>query len=189
MTDKSKKLLRGLTIKEDIAHPLRYINKDDRDINYIVVHYTGNFSDCDENNARYFKTDPRNNSYASAHLFIDNGSTTLSVELNNIAYHCGSTNGYKHANCRNNNSIGVEMCCFNNYKVHKKTIERTANVVARIAYNLKWTSDNIDDWLLRHYDVTGKLCPRQFVENVDGWIEFKELVVKKLNYKYKKYAK
>ena len=28
----------------------------------------------------------------------------------NVAWHCGSMNGYKHKYCRNTNSIGIEMC-------------------------------------------------------------------------------
>ena len=188
MTDYTKKLLKGLTITENQAHPLRFIEKSDRDIKYLVVHYTGNFKDTAENNANYFKSNPRNNSYASAHLFVDNDIVILSVELNNIAYHCGSNSGYKHADCRNANSIGIEMCCFNNYAIHKSTIERTANVISRLAYNMKWKSEDINKWLLRHYDVTGKICPGQFVRNPLEWVEFKKLVKKKLDYKYKKYS-
>ena len=28
--------------------------------------------------------------------------------------------------------------------------------------------------VIRHYDVTGKICPKYFVENEDAWSNFKE---------------
>ena len=30
----------------------------------------------------------------------------------------------------------------------------------------------IDD-VIRHYDVTGKICPKYYVENEDAWVRFK----------------
>ena len=30
------------------------------------------------------------------------------------------------------------------------------------------------DDVIRHYDVTGKNCPKFYVENEDAWIKFKE---------------
>ena len=34
--------------------------------------------------------------------------------------------------------------------------------------------------VIRHYDVTGKICPKYFVENEEAWKEFKENVKKAL---------
>ena len=28
--------------------------------------------------------------------------------------------------------------------------------------------------VIRHYDVTGKACPKYYVENEDAWLQFKE---------------
>ena len=34
--------------------------------------------------------------------------------------------------------------------------------------------DLTEDQVIRHYDVTGKNCPKYFVENEDAWAQFKE---------------
>lgn len=49
---------------------------------------------------------------ASAHYYVDiDGSVWQSVEDRNIAWHSGRTDGiYKHPECRNTNSIGIELC-------------------------------------------------------------------------------
>ena len=31
-----------------------------------------------------------------------------------------------------------------------------------------------EESLIRHYDVTGKLCPKYFVENEEAWKKFKK---------------
>ena len=36
----------------------------------------------------------------------------------------------------------------------------------------KFSLDEND--VIRHYDVTGKNCPKYFVENEDAWEQFKE---------------
>ena len=28
--------------------------------------------------------------------------------------------------------------------------------------------------VIRHYDVTGKICPKYYVENEDAWLSFKQ---------------
>ena len=75
-------------------------------IKYIVVHYTGNDGDTDENNAKYFQN---NVVEASAHYFVDDDSINQTVPDKYIAWNCGAKT-YKHADCRNTNSIGVEIC-------------------------------------------------------------------------------
>ncbi|MBR1738521.1 MAG: N-acetylmuramoyl-L-alanine amidase, partial [Firmicutes bacterium] len=76
-------------------------------IKYIVVHYTASPNDTAEGEATYFK-----NTYvgASAHYFVDGDSVYRSVNDKDTAWHCGA-NKYFHNECRNDNSIGVEMCC------------------------------------------------------------------------------
>lgn len=41
-------------------------------------------------------------------------------------------------------------------------------------YNLKY--DLTADQVIRHYDVTGKICPKYFVEDEDAWVEFRRNV-------------
>lgn len=136
-------------------------------IKYIVVHYTANDGDTDENNGNYFK----NNSVgASAHYFVDDDSVTRSVPDENIAWHCGASS-YKHKECRNANSLGVEICDdIRNNVIYpsEKTIKNVIEVVEWLMDKYNVPKSNV----IRHYDVTGKLCPAYWVDNAKWKSEF-----------------
>lgn len=141
---------------------------NNRDIKYIVIHYVGAYSNAYAN-ARYFKSVYRG---ASAHYFVDENEIYRVVEDKDIAWHCGAKY-YKHLHCRNSNSIGIEMCCFNNngtMDVSEKVIERTIELTKELMkkYNIPITN------VIRHYDVTGKACPKPFITNQSRWIDFKD---------------
>ncbi|MFQ8686929.1 MAG: N-acetylmuramoyl-L-alanine amidase [Anaerotignaceae bacterium] len=141
-------------------------------IKYIVVHYTGNNGDAALANTNYFK------SYrgASAHYFVDETSIYQSIEDKNIAWHCGA-NSYKHPYCRNSNSIGVELCSNitgGKYAFKPKTVDNAVWLVKELMakYNVPITN------VLRHYDVTGKLCPEPYVRDIEAWVDFKDKLTK-----------
>ena len=142
-------------------------------VKFIVIHYTGNKKDTAKANATYFHDGSRG---ASAHYFVDENSCYQSVALNNAAWAVGGTSVYKHADCRNKNSISIEMCCSGNSIVSEKTINNTAYLCAELC-NIGITADTVDIFVLRHYDVWDKQCPAQWAnENNSGWIAFKEKV-------------
>ena len=155
-------------IKTNIAHrgnfgSLRPLSQ----IKYIVIHYTANDGDTDENNGVYFKN---NDVDSSAHYFVDSDSITMSVPDEYIAYHCGAKT-YKHKECRNSNSIGIEICDdVRNGVIHPsaKTIQNTIELVRYLMdkYNIP------HEHIIRHYDVTGKKCPSFWVDNVKWKNEF-----------------
>lgn len=130
-------------------------------IRYIVLHYTANDGDTDENNGNYFA-----NNYvgASAHYFVDGDSVTQSVPDNHIAWHCGSSYGYKHRECRNSNSIGVELCDERRNGVYYPTNETIANALELVEYLMKKYNVPKSN-VIRHYDVTGKKCPSYWCGN------------------------
>lgn len=157
------------------CHSSRYkkANRSKNDIKYIVVHYTANNGDTALNN---LKNASRKGRAASAHFFVDEKEACQSVAVKDIAWHCGTSGKYKHANCRNANSIGVEMCSRIKNGVYyflPATVENTARLVADLMaeYDLPLSR------VIRHYDVTGKLCPRPYVDE-KAWAEFKALVRK-----------
>lgn len=135
-------------------------------IKYIVIHYTGSIGSA-ESNAKYFANANRN---ASAHYFVGyKGEIFQSVEDKNIAWHCGSKN-YKHADCRNANSIGIEMCtkttgstrvADENWFFEDATVESAVELTKELMKKYSIPKENI----LRHYDVTGKTCPAPYVFN------------------------
>lgn len=129
-------------------------------IKYIVIHYTGNDGDTDENNGKYFKN---NVVEASAHYFVDDDSITQSVPDNHVAWHCGAKT-YKHKLCRNANSIGIEICDdIKNGTIYpsQKTIANALELVEHLMQKYSIPKENV----IRHYDVTGKHCPAYWIDN------------------------
>lgn len=133
-------------------------------IKYIVIHYTTNDGDTDENNAKYFKN---NIVKASAHYFVDDDSVTQSVYDNYIAYSVGGnkysntgiTGGGKYyGKCTNRNSISIELCDdVRNGVIYPsaKTIDNAVELTKRLMVKYNIPASNV----IRHFDVTGKACP------------------------------
>lgn len=145
-----------MEIKTKLANKGNYGSaRSINDIKYIVIHYTGNDGDTDENNGIYFN---REVVQVSAHYFVDSDSITQSVPDDYIAWHCGTKQAYKHKECRNANSIGIEICDdIKNGVIYPsaKTIENTLELTKSLMKKYNIPKENV----IRHYDVTGKLCP------------------------------
>lgn len=139
-------------------------------IKYIVIHYVGATSSA-KANADYFAAQNRN---ASAHYFVGHsGEIYQIVEDKDIAWHCGA-NSYKHKECRNANSIGIELCCRttgdpskadNNWYFEDATINAAVELTKELMKKYNVPIENV----IRHYDVTGKTCPAPFVYNNKKW--------------------
>lgn len=159
-----------MEIKQVPAHQSNYNKGRKQPIQYIVVHYTANNGDRAEGNGNYFAQANRN---ASAHYFVDENTIVQSVLDNDTAWHCGAKS-YKHEKCRNNNSIGVEMCSEKDnsgqYYINQETQNTAIAVVKIIMEKYNIPLENV----LRHYDVTGKICPEPFVRNQVQWLDFKK---------------
>ena len=139
-------------------------------VEYIVIHYTAGRGDTARNNGEY---SAREVTGTSAHWFVDETDAVLSVEEHFVAWHCGGA-VYKHPACRNSNSIGVELCsemdAKGEYYFNSATVENAKELVRQLMakYNVP------EERVLRHYDVTGKICPAPFVgAGKTAWEEFK----------------
>lgn len=177
ITDK----IHGLTVDTSIkCKSTNYTNMSSRDVKYVVMHYTGNSADLARSNVLYFNSGDRS---SSAHLFVDEENIYQSVELRDKAWHCGCSSGYKTA-CRNDNSIGIEMCCSGNYKIAEKTQIHAAYVCAYICKLIGITASNVDTYVLRHFDVvkSDKECPAPMVKDLALWKKFKTMVKNILQY-------
>lgn len=151
-------------------------------IKYIVIHYVGSLASA-EANANYFAMADRG---SSAHYFVGHdGVIWQSVEDANAAWHCGSKTGYKHPECRNANSIGIEMCVrkantksmnANNkdWYFEDATVDSTVELTKYLMKKYNIPPKNV----IRHYDVTGKVCPAPYVHNNTNhtWDEFKQRI-------------
>ncbi len=165
----------GIEYYEIPAHISNYTKGRKQNIKYIVVHYTANDGDTARNNGNYFSQPNRN---ASAHYFVDENEIIQSVKDTDTAWHCGAKS-YKHELCRNDNSIGIEMCSKKNqdgqYYINQATQNRTIKLIKVLMKQYNISIENV----LRHYDVTGKLCPEPFVKNQVQWLDFKKILSEK----------
>ena len=168
--------INGINVNGSIkASSKNYNSRTSRSVGYIVMHYTGNPKDTARANCNYFASGSRS---ASAHFFVDDSSIYQSVALRDIAWHCGGKQ-YFHAACRNSNAFGIEMCCTaGNYKISDKTIKNSAYLCAYLCEMLGIGADEVDKYVLRHYDITHKICPAQMAnsENDADWANFKKQV-------------
>lgn len=140
---------------------------------YLVIHYTAGDGDTAQDNGLYFARGPVG---ASAHWFVDEKEAVLSVPEEHIAWHCGADK-YVHPDCRNSNSVAVELCSRKNdrgeYEIPTRTLENAAELVRKL---MKKYGVPIE-CVLRHYDVTGKNCPAPLVE-AGKWKEFLESLMR-----------
>lgn len=164
-----------LEIKNMFADPSNY-SVDSKKVNkYIVIHYTANNGDTAKGNCNYFASANRN---VSAHFFVDTKEIYRSVLEKNRAWHCRADT-YKHKECRNSNSIGIEMCSLKDsagrYYIDSKTVDLTVSLVKELMATYNIPAENV----IRHHDVTGKLCPEPMVRDEKQWLKFKEAIATK----------
>lgn len=148
-------------------------------IKYLVIHYVG-ASGGAKANCQWYAGGYRG---ASAHYFVDfSGEIWQSVEDQNIAWHCGAKS-YLHPECRNANSIGIEMCVRNRGSQADTSRDwyfEEETVTAAIELT-KWLMKKYGispDHVIRHHDVTGKICPNPYVYNqgTHTWSDFKQSI-------------
>ena len=138
-------------------------------VRYIVMHYTANNGDTARNNCDYYHR--VGGLQASAHYFCDEYGAMQSVREGDTAWHCGAR-AYWHPECRNANSIGIEMCsrkrADGSYYIKPETVANAAALAKDIMQRYGIDTDHV----VRHYDVTGKRCPMPWVNDPAQWTAF-----------------
>ena len=138
-------------------------------VRYIVMHYTANNGDTAKNNCDYYHR--VGGLQASAHYFVDEHGAMQSVREGDTAWHCGAR-AYWHPECRNGNSIGIEMCsrkrADGSYYILPETVANAAALAKDIMQRYGIDTDHV----VRHYDVTGKRCPMPWVNDPAQWTAF-----------------
>ena len=176
-------------IKVKLANRSNYGGKrNTANIEYIVIHYTANDGDTAKGNGNYFAN---NIVGVSSHYFVDDDSIINSVQDDYIAWAVGG-NKYKYTKgaaffgkCTNADSISVELCDIKKngvYDFTEATIKNAAELVKLLMEKYNVPIEKV----IRHYDITGKICPKPFVENEKAWKEFKERLVDKMEKRYNK---
>ena len=120
---------------------------------YIVIHYTGNKTDTAAANANYFKSVNRG---ASAHYFVDRTQVVQVVSDNDTAWSVGVNYGSNNLfnQCKNNNSINIEMCSTNG-KIADETYNNTVALTKSLMKKYGIPASRV----VRHWDVCSKACP------------------------------
>ncbi len=131
-------------------------------VNGVVVHYVGNPGTTAEQNRSYFAyLAETHETSASSHFVVGMDGTVIQcVLLNEISY-C--------SNHRNADTIAIE-CCHPD-ETGKFTGE-TMDALTRLVDWLIGTYGLEREDILRHYDVTGKECPKYFCDYPDQWEKF-----------------
>ena len=154
-------------IKENGGFKGYNVSKRTAKIEYIVIHYTGNDGATAADNVKYFNSADRQ---ASADYFIDfDGSIHAynNSPATQYSWHCGGDLESSHHPlfriCKNGNSIGIELCTkkvMGSWTFTDKTVAGAVSLVKYLMSEFGVPADHV----CRHYDVTGKSCPR-----VSGW--------------------
>ncbi len=124
----------------------------------IAVHYVGNPNTTAMQNRNYFN---QQGVTVSSHFVVGlEGEVVQCVPLDEIS---------SATNHRNRDTISIEVC---HPDVSGQFSEKTYASLVRLVTWLcrEFELDQFD--LLRHYDVTGKLCPLYYVKNPDAWTQF-----------------
>ena len=139
-------------------------------INNIVIHYTANPGTTAKQNRNYFEglKDSRK-AKASSHFIVGlDGEIIQCVPTWEIAYA---------SNHRNSDTVSIETCHKTSDGTYtKETYQSMVKLTAWLCEKFDLTDDDI----IRHYDITGKICPKYFVEDENAWEKFKEDVKKVL---------
>ncbi len=138
-------------------------------VNGIVVHYTANPGSSAKDNRDYFQNLMlTHKTKASSHYIIGlDGEIIQCIPLEEISYA---------SNSRNTDTIAIECCHPDETgEFTTKTYDSLVKLVAWLCNKYGLSSDSV----IRHYDVTGKACPKYFVDNEDAWKEFLKDVDKK----------
>lgn len=133
-------------------------------IRNIVIHYTANPGTSAEQNRNYFESlkDTKARK-ASSHFVVGlEGEIVQCVPTWELAYA---------SNNRNSDTVSIETCHWSeDGKYTDETYKSLVYLTAWLCEKFELTEDDI----IRHYDITGKVCPKYFVEDETAWLNFKK---------------
>jgi N-acetylmuramoyl-L-alanine amidase CwlA len=169
---------------------------NNRKIEWIVLHYTAGTTSAQgaaQNTASYFARTPNQ---ASADFIIDDADI-VQYNPDPKNYYCWAVGGKLYSNkvcsiagslygqCRNNNSISIEMCSRKKNTASLAATDNdwyltdsTVNNAVKLTKYLMQTY-NIDiNHVVTHCHVTGKWCPQPWVRNENALAQWREFLKK-----------
>lgn len=140
-------------------------------VNGVVVHYVGNPGTTAQQNRDYFQglknQSGSNTTSVSSHFIVGmDGEIIQCIPVDEKAFA---------SNQRNADTIAIECCHPEADGVFTEaTYESLVKLTAWLCKELDLTPKEV----IRHYDVTGKNCPKAFVEDEDAWKQFQKDIKK-----------
>ena len=130
------------------------------DIKDIVIHYVGNPGTTAQNNRDFFDKDETE---VSSHFVV--GLKGEIIQCLPLWERSAASNN------RNKDTISIEVCHPDGTgKFNDATYTSVVKLTAWLLKETGLSGDNV----IRHYDVTGKLCPIYYVNNPDKWEALKK---------------
>ncbi|MDO5424684.1 MAG: peptidoglycan recognition family protein [Eubacteriales bacterium] len=135
-------------------------------ITAIVIHYLANPGTTAQQNRDYFES--------LKDLNTEKISSNFIVGLEGEIIQCVPTSEMAYAsNSRNHDTVSIENCHPDETgKFNDSTYQSLVHLTAYLCD--KFDLDPLNGGVIRHHDVTGKDCPRYFVQNEDAWEQFKQ---------------
>ena len=132
----------------------------------IVIHYTGNPGTTAKQNRNYFG---KPDTLVCSHFLIGlEGEIIQCIPLDEQS---------AASNHRNIDTVSIEVCHPDKTgKFNEATYESLVRLTAWLCSNTSLTEADI----IRHHDITGKQCPKYFVDDPKAWEQFKVDVGKKI---------
>lgn len=161
-------------------------------IKYIAIHYVGATGGAKQNILYYSQPSVRN---ASADFYVGHEGEIWQYNPEPLKRYCWAVGGNRqsqyggtlHGIAKNHNSISIEMCVktrgnktvanHKDWYFTKETIDSTVELVKHLMKEYNVSADRV----VRHFDVTGKLCPGVIGWNYpsgseDAWVDFKKRI-------------
>ncbi len=133
-------------------------------IRNIVIHYVGNPGTSAMQNRNWYENPE---SEVSSHFLVGlEGEVLLCVPLDEKS---------SASNHRNADTISIEVC---HPDASGKFSGETYSALVRLTAWLLDACRMDAQTVIRHYDITGKDCPRYFVQHEESWLAFRENVAR-----------
>ncbi len=139
-----------------------------KQVNNIVIHYVANTESSAAANRRYFDNladqDPQQpGTVGGSHFIVGlEGEILQIIPISEITYAAAP---------RNFDTLSIEVCHPDDSgKFSRETYDSLVRLTAWLCEELELSSND----LIRHHDVSGKNCPKYYVEHEDEWKQFKK---------------
>ena len=165
-------------------NPFSRPNKKLKGVKGIIIHWVANTNSTAEANRNFFESRKNGKlNFGSAHYIVGlKGEIIQCIPDDEIAYHVGSKiytplASKKFLGQPNSWTLGVECCHIkNNGEMSKETYNSTTKLIVELCKKHNLTHNDI----YLHYDITGKICHKWFVDNKSEWLVFKNVIEARL---------